>query len=325
MSDDFLLHLREEPSPQFAQALAWRLTTRVQQQIERQARLRRWTITAASAAFIVALVAVPGVRATARELLELFRVRRFAALPFDEARWQRLAQGLDLRTLLGDEAEVVVQEPTESVGSFAEGAARAGIDARLPAFLPRGFELADVRVQGHLRVRFTLDKAKLDALLQTFGIRDLEVPAQADGAVVTIDAPKHLITRYRRRDDTLALAQSQSPQVTLPAGLELARLGEIALRVAGLSAAEASAFARTIDWRGTLMVPVPVERATYRRVDVQGHSALLVQSRRDTGRVHDAVRRGAVSVLAWTDEECVYSLSGSASEAELLEMADSLR
>jgi len=330
MSDEFLLQLREEPSPQFSHALRCRLEAEARQATDRGAKRRRMALGLAAVALVGLLVAAPGVRATARSLLDLFRVQRFAALPFDTARWQRLAQGLDLRALFGELAEVLEHEGMRPVGSVAEGARLAGIEARVPALVPRGFEPNDVRVQGQMRVRFTVDKAKLDALLGAFEIEDLEIPAGADGAAVTILTPAQLLSRYVRGAGpqlrTLTLAQARSPEVTLPPGLELARIGEVALRVAGMSAAEAHAFAQTIDWSGTLMVPVPVEHATYRQVEVQGHAALLVTSRPPPGRPGEAPwGPGPFSGLLWSDGEYVYGLSGSVSEPELLEMASSLR
>ena len=72
------------------------------------------------------------------------------------------------------------------------------------------------------------------------------------------------------------LVQSATPNVALPEGFEIATLGRLALRVAGMSAAEALSFSRAIDWRATLLVPVPVQGGSYREVDVAGETGLLV-------------------------------------------------
>ena len=79
------------------------------------------------------------VRAAAREFLDLFRVKRFAAVPVDPQRLERLAEGgVDFKSLVADQVQVVVApQPPEAVDSPEAGAVRAGIIAQLPTVLPR--------------------------------------------------------------------------------------------------------------------------------------------------------------------------------------------
>ncbi len=78
------------------------------------------------------------------------------------------------------------------------------------------------------------------------------------------------------REDSFVLFQAATPQVELPEGFDLATLGRLGLRVTGMSAEEALSFSRAIDWRATLLVPVPVQGGTFREVEVSGRKGLLV-------------------------------------------------
>jgi len=88
--DDPLLHqYRREPDPRFARSLRERLRRAERRQgISRP--VMRALATACAIGVVVALFAIPSVRVSAQALLDLFRVRRFAAVQFDEARFEAL-------------------------------------------------------------------------------------------------------------------------------------------------------------------------------------------------------------------------------------------
>ncbi len=144
MNDDPLSELREEPRSEFAASLARRL--RELDEHERAhphgERLRVRLVPPLLAAGLVAALALaftlPPVRAAAREFLELFRVKRFAAVPVDPERLARLQEGkVDLKTLVGEQVEWIepAQEPVPVEGP-EEAAARAGVALRQPTVLP---------------------------------------------------------------------------------------------------------------------------------------------------------------------------------------------
>lgn len=343
MSDDFLSRLREEPRPEFAERLGERL-----QEIEARERdrriapgpWRRFTPAFAGAGVVAALAlafTLEPVRAAAREFLDLFRVKRFAAVPVDPQRLERLAKGgLDFKSLVADQVQVVVApgEPV-SVASPEAGAVEAGIVAELPAVLPRRAELAETRVARPGAFRVQVDTAKLEALALAAGADEIEVPAWWNGVTVDVEMPPVLAVRYARtveyadgrppREDSFLLFQSATPQVELPEGFDLAILGRLGLRLAGMSAQEALAFSRAIDWRATFLVPVPVQGGTFREVEVSGQKGLLVTVQPPrTGPDTPAPR--AHSVVLWSTDDKVFALQGPATHdgVEILEMAQSV-
>ena len=344
MSDDFLSRLREEPRPEFAERLGERLhetDTR-----ERERRLapspwRRFTPALAGAGLVAALAlafTLEPVRAAAREFLDLFRVKRFAAVPVDPQRLERLAKGgLDFKSLVADQVQVVVapEEPVE-VASPEAGAVEAGIVAQLPTVLPRRTQLAETRVARPGTFRVQVDTAKLEALALAAGAEEIEIPAWWNGATVDVEMPPVLAMRYARtveygdgrppREDSFVLFQAATPQVELPEGFDLAILGRLGLRVAGMSADEALSFSRAIDWRATFLVPVPIQGGTFREVEVSGQKGLLVTVQPPPRKAPDGSARRAHSLLLWSAAGQVFALQGPATHdgVEILEMAQSV-
>jgi hypothetical protein len=107
--------------------------------------------------------------------------------------------------------------------------------------------------------------------------------------------------------------------VSFPAGLDLAVLAEIGLRILGLDRVQAYRFANSIDWRTTLVVPVPANAASFREVNVQGQTALFIEA------VGDAAGPRNEAVIMWSREGNVYALRGALRAPELLEMAQTVQ
>jgi hypothetical protein len=344
VSDDFLSRLREEPRPEFEERLGERL-----RDIDARGRQRRlapgtWHrfVPALAGAGLVAALALAftlePVRAAAREFLDLFRVKRFAAVPVDPERLARLVKGgLDLKTLVADQVQTVVApgEPVEAASPEA-GAVEAGIVAQLPTVLPRRTELAETRVLRPGAYRVQVDTAKLEALALAAGADEIEIPVWWNGVTVDVEMPPVLAVRYARtveysdgrppREDAFFLFQAATPQVDLPEDFDLAILGRLGLRLAGMSAEEALSFSRAIDWRATFLVPVPVQGGTFREVEVSGRKGLLVTVQPPPRTTPEAPAPRAHSVVFWSREDEVFALQGPATHdgVELLEMAQSV-
>jgi len=276
---------------------------------------------------VVLLFTIPSVRASAQAFLDLFRVRNFAVVQVDQARLDRIRElhtqaGRDPGMILFDDVEKVKDpgEPRVFTDPVAAGQA-AGFQALVPATIPGGMRADTILVQGETEARMTVNGAKLRSLLTSLGIDDVTVPPQLDGTRVTAHMSPALCVRYRGDRSQAALIQARSPEVSLPQGLDLPQIGEIGLRIVGLSAAEAHRFAQSIDWHTTLLVPVPTNASSFREVSVRGHKGLLVSTTGE-GNIHHP-RRG--SVLLWSEGDMVYALSGTLDEMNLMQMANSLR
>jgi hypothetical protein len=330
VSDQFLHGLQEEPRPEFAERLAARLREIEAGDAEAPkapSRLRSALAGALAVAAVAVAFSLPAVRAAAREFLDLFRIQRVAAVPVDLDRLSRLQQGgIDLKDLVGSQIEVidpaVAPQPVESAdlaGSLA------GVVVRQPSALPPGTSLAGISVghPGAFRVR--LDVARIRALAEALGVQDAEIRDSWEGAVAEVHAPPVVALRYQRSDGDFVLMESRGPEIALPEGVDLAELGAVGLQMAGMSASEARTFARNLDWRSTLLLPIPAQGGSFREVEVQGRKGVLVTSREARREADGTVKQGRwQSVLLWADEDRVYALGGPGHGVEILEMAESI-
>ncbi len=327
MKDDrFLEELRRDPDPAFARDLRARL-----RDIEQDEPLRRAprTLPVLAAAAGVAVVAVlfvsPGLRLRAQALLDLFRVREFAVVQVDEARLQMLRERkFDVGSMLVGAGRPADEAPPRPYTSLAAATAAAGFAAERPEVLPLGLAPDTVWVHGEVRKHATIDTRPLRELMDAFDVRDLQIPAGVDGGTVDIDVPAMVAQTFRSGGRSRAmLVQGASPEVSLPKGVDLARLGEIGLRIAGVGRDEARRLAGAIDWRSTLVVPVIASATTFQQVTVQGQRGLFVETSR-TERP-DGGSGGPGSAVLWTRNGRVYALVGNFYRVPMLQMAESVR
>ena len=117
------------------------------------------------------------------------------------------------------------------------------------------------------------------------------------------------------------LLQARSPEITLPAGWNLAQLGEIGLRILGLDPGDAKRIAKATDWRSTLLVPVPMNATSFRQVTVNGQSGLLIMT---TGEPAADGKRRERTILMWSTGDRVFFLQGNLDGKELIRMAESV-
>ena len=115
------------------------------------------------------------------------------------------------------------------------------------------------------------------------------------------------------------MLQTLAPEVALPPGVNLAALGEIALRVLGLAPGDAHQIAQAIDWHTTLLVPIPASAASFRQVEVGGGQGLLVERRVDRG--------SPSSAILWSSGGRAYAMTsrGNITSDQLIEIANSVQ
>jgi hypothetical protein len=303
----------------------------------------------------------PPVQAAAKDFLNLFRVRHFTAIPIDPARLAQLETQLqdgqiNLESLIADQIEVL-QSPCGEQKAPAGGPAGgpdgkdcaprvvdspeaagqlAGILVRVPGWLPDGVSgPPKVAVQGASAVRFTANTAQLQTLLLALHIDDVQIPPALDGAQVTLSVPASVLLHYGGQGEVTVL-QSRSPEIDLPPGADIAQLGEIGLRIAGMSADEAHRFAQSIDWHSTLIIPIPANAASFSEVSVRGTSGLLItmrdarELRSSTTRLAPGARSMASDgsgdvVLLWAEGDMVYAVITSEGTRDVLAVAEGLR
>jgi hypothetical protein len=272
------------------------------------------------------LMAFPTTRALASELLNLFRVQQIAVLPIDTSGMKDLtgndALGNQLSELISNSTKVTKEaaEPV-TVAEASEASAAAGFDVRLP----KEMTPSNIMVSGASGFTLTVDRDKVQALLDEAGRNDLALPESIDGAEISMDIPASVNTTFgtcpeisgeedsqysrgmgQRYQDCIVFAQIPSPTVNAPAEVNMAELAQLGLEFTGMSREEAAALASTVDWTSTLVVPLPRDAATYSDVSVDGVTGSLIQSDSDYAPQF---------VLLWVKDGVVYFISGSGTDA----------
>jgi hypothetical protein len=325
-------------------AAAWnRFSQRIEHRKE-NSLMKRWfgfpaVRFGAIALLILALVlAIPGTRALAGELLNLFRVQQVTVIPVDFTGLEQLTGDGTLGnqfTKLVSESMQMTQKPGEPVeaASAAEASQMAGFPVRLPA----GREPSQIVVTGAAAFSYTVDRTRAQALIDEAGRGDLVLPASVDGARISVRVPASISVgfgtcpkptmvdadnqdgeiRGRKYPDCVILAQIPSPSVDAPADVDVAQLARIGLEFTGMSPEEASAFTSSVDWASTLVIPIPKNAAIYKQVEVDSVTGTLIQRPADDYPQY---------ALIWVKDGIVYAISGLGTNSQqAIDMANSLQ
>lgn len=326
MNEQQLYSLRSDPPPEFAARLRSTLPAHdVSAAEERHAwPLAKIAAGIAVIAVVAGLFAVPAVRASAESFLALFRVVNFVAVPVDESRLTMLkSRQLDPPHLLGDRIQILKEAgaPTP-VASPEQAGSLAGIDVRLPEYLPPAMTIKEITVTGEYVAQVTADAARLQEVMDAVGIDDLTVPEGLDGQVSTIRVPPVVTVKYEQGPRVTRLYQARTPQVSMPSPVDLASLGEIGLRILGLPRRDAKQFAHAMTWQTTLLVPVPPTISSFKQVDIKGHGGVALERWVPSPA---ATPRTRVNVLLWAADGRVFGLESTQQTEDLLLMANSVR
>ncbi len=276
-----------------------------------------------------AMFAIPSVRAIANSFLGLFRVQQLTVVSVDPGDLpERLASSAQFEALLSQELQVETQGEAQTAASAAEAAQLAGMPVRLPALLE---EQPELTVEPAARAVFEVDLPRLHAILDELGRSDIRLPADLDGATVTLELPASVIALYggckkpaevpdvdepvvSNADKCITLMQMPSPSISAPPGLDVAAIGQAYLQFLGMTAEEAAAFSSNVDWTTTLVIPIPRHGTTYRDVVVDGVTGSLIQQ-----------EGSHYYLLFWVKDGIAYGLSGPGNSADALEIANSLK
>jgi hypothetical protein len=319
--------LRAEPRPEHARSL-WRRLQAFSAADEEPVRRFRLAPALAAAAVVVAvgsLILFPSVRASAQAFLDMFRVQNFVAVQFDPGRAEKLRSLEQQNGFVVFDRQDEIQKPGApvDVASRASAEAATGIPVLEPSYVPGGYAREQFQTRGNGRMRLGTSTQRVKSVLDAVGVSGIDVPPGLDGQWIDIHMNPAASQVWVKNDRRIALMQARSPEVSLPAGLDMARLGEIGLRIVGLDEGEARRLARSIDWNSTLVVPVPANASSFREISVRGHKALLVTT---TGvKKPDGTLGRDGSVVMWTENDKVFALTGQVHSGELIQMAESLR
>lgn len=300
------------------------------------ARLRPLWAGAALAAVLVACVGFAPARSWAQRVLAMLRVQKIAVVPIDTQALQGLQGGTATGKMIGQfiSDNIVVTEHSgqpQIAADASQANQLAGFNVRL---LTARADAPKITVQGEQGFQMTLNRDRLQGILDEFGRSDLQLPSSVDGALVAVHIPKVAVAVYgqcpqpgknnsqkppnfSQLANCVTLAEVPSPTVSVPPELNIQQLATLALEAAGMSAQDAQALCDNVDWTSTLVLPVPRDAGSYETTSVDGVQGTLI-TLRGWGRGMPGYS------LLWVKSGIIYSLTGFGSADQAVPLADSL-
>ena len=305
---------------------------------------------AAAAMVVAVLIGVGPVRLLAQRVLAMLRVQKITVVSIDPT---TLMSGSEpdsrpyklINQFFADNLVVTIDPGKPEVAPTVTKAAQlAGYPIRTIGNLgaPQRLE-----VNGETAFQMTVNRDRVETLLDEVGRSDIRIPESANGALVAVHIPKIVFSMYgdcpvRRRSgdsnpqsraEELAerkmermantkntnctyLVQAPSPTVSVPRELNMSEIAEAALELAGMSPAEAHSFCQTVDWSSTLVVPIPRNSSSSENVSVDGVEGTLITETLSEGNRYS---------LLWIKNGVIHSLMGHGSSSDALTLAASLR
>jgi putative zinc finger protein len=305
---------------------------------------------AAGAVVVAMLVGVSPVRTWAQRVLAMLRVEKIAVVAIDPT---TLMSGSEpdsrpyklINQFVADNV-VVTMDPgrPDIVSSVTQAARLTGYPIRTIGSLgaPQSIE-----VNGETAFQMTINRDRIETLLEEVGRSDIRIPESENGALVAIHIPRTVISMYgdcpvRHRhaisdtqsqaealaerkmermanlksDNCTYLIQAPSPTVSVPPDLNMSEIAEAALELAGMSPAEARSFCQTVNWSSTMVVPIPRNTSSYETVSVDGVEGTLIT---------ETLSQGNRYSLLWIRNGVIHSLAGHGNSSDALTLAASLR
>src|SRR5215472_4003797 len=275
-----------------------------------------------AACLAVALLTFAPARSFAQRLMGLLRVQQITAVVLDfEALGdptERGRLGKTVAQLLSENVVVTSKGELREVANRDKASQTAGFNLRLPTIRS---DAPQLKVFGEQAFHLTVDRDRLQAILEDVGRSDLQLPYALDGATISARFPRIAFANYGSCErwhledgqNCFRLLESPSPTVTVPPELDLSELAQIGLQLGGMSAEAAREFSRSVDWASTMVVGIP-QGSSYRTVQVDGVWGTLIER---------GGRRRGYSLL-WVKDGIIYALYGTGDSAGALTVAESL-
>lgn len=291
------------------------------------------------AALVILLAAFAPARSLGQRVLAMLRVEKVTVVPVDF----NITPGPDtqalVRQVISNDVTVTLSPgKPQQASDAAQASALAGFHVRVSANGPAGQGAPRIGVLGEQAYVMRLDRSRINAILGSIGRSDLEMPASIDGQTISVHIPKMALALYgncpsHRKDGAapgdpaqessqnatscVSLIEAPSPIVSIPPDLNVNQLFQIGLEAAGMTPAQASAFCQTVDWKSTLVAPIPSRAASYVKERVDGVEGDLILS--NAARSHPAEYE-----LIWVKDGVIYAIHGSGDSRQALALASNL-
>lgn len=289
----------------------------------------------ATAALIAVLMLFAPARIWTQRILAMLRVQKVTVVPVDLTFSHNSDTQALVRRLMSKDVTVTLSAgKPHFVADASKASQMAGFKVRT---LMGMNETPKIGVVGEQSYVMKLDRSRLQAVLDGLGRKDLKVPASVNDKMIAVHVAKSVFLRYgncpkpHRRAESepggqsslakgagcVMFAEVPSPIVSVPPELDVSQLFQIALQAAGMTPEQARQFCSTVDWKSTLVVPIPRQASTFRKELVDGVEGNLILGKAQHGRP-------AVYTLIWVKKGIIYSIHGAGGANQALALAGSL-
>jgi anti-sigma factor RsiW len=291
---------------------------------------------AAITAVVVILVSFAPARSVAQRILAMLRVQKIAVVPIDLPLNPAPNTLTTIRRLISDRVVVTLSPGKPQMATTAMQASQlAGFPVRV---LHGRSDAPQFAVTGEKAFVMTLDRERLQQIVDDLGHSDLQIPDSVDGKTIAVHIPKGVFERYGNcsahrpgenptprppsfsgagSTNCLIFVQVPSPIVSVPPDLNVSQLAELGLEAAGMSPQEAEAFCQTVDWTSTLVIPIPEQASNYEKEVVDGAEGTLISHTSPDGR-------STRYTLIWVKKGVIYSIIGFGNPGNAVALANSL-
>ncbi|MTV48916.1 DUF4367 domain-containing protein [Heliobacillus mobilis] len=281
-------------------------------------RRKKMVAAVATILLLSGLIALTPLRQATADFLSRFRVQRMETVKITPEQLQQMGQAIQSQTgeinLQQFGKADIIQKPEQKKVSLAEARNQLPFSIRQPTYLPPDTGLTEpVQMHQEGTAEFQLNVPQVNQLLQSLGAKTL-LPEDVSGKVFRIRIPSGLRMEYIQPDGqkVFALNQFDSPEVTVPEGVDADALRSALLDLPILPTELRTQLSAIGDWKNTMVVPYAEDRME--KVTINGVEGLYAQNLH-MGR----------SFLFWVDKGILYQIDGSLDKAGALKVAQSLK
>lgn len=289
----------------------------------------------ATTVVIAVLVMFAPARSWTQHVLAMLRVEKITVVPLD-LKFDKNSDTQELvRKVISDEVTVTLSAgKPQFVGDASQATQMAGFPVRTFADMKEAPKIGVVGEQSYI---MKLDQGRLQAIIDSIGKADLQVPDSVNGQVIAVHIPKSVFLRYgncpEKRNASKSGAEDQSkpsdrsgctmfaevpsPIVSVPPDLDVGQLFQIALQAGGMSSEEAQDFSSKVDWKSTLVVPIPRRASSYSEEQVDGVTGNLIMGKEFRGQPSEYT-------LIWVKNGIIYSIHSSGGPEQARALAKGL-
>jgi hypothetical protein len=290
---------------------------------------------------VAGMLAIPSARRLIAGLLGNLRVQKVQAVNVDFTSLSDPNTNPELHQMvsqmISDKVATTTSEKDQPASDATEAARLAGFSVQ---FIMARKDKPTLVVGGQRGLTMTVDRTRLQEIIKAAGHPELVLPASLDGAAFSVQIPRVIRLRYGKCPmpqtagkaianqvvetpasagdyaDCVRVTEGPIATVNAPPGLDVEKLAEVGLQVAGMTPEQSRDFFLTVDWKSTLTLTVPRQLRSYEQVVIGRTKATLLTL---------AARRGPGYTLLWVKNGIAFTLTGYGDPGHAVELAESIK